>query len=179
MPSFRLRSTRRRSISRRALTRLESRTWAVCFGCAPQSRARSPQPYFSRALSPCMRHLRPPAPPPARGAHFAPYRYAFLVTPQNAWAFNQPLSFDTSKVTTMERMLAVRSSRVLRPGYTVGHSPILEIFPRLHTAPIPLPRISPGLFSMRPPFDLAEYICFVQRQQAPHPVCVGGQRGLQ
>ena len=42
MPSFRLRSTRRRSISRRALTRLESRTWAVCFGCAPQSRARSP-----------------------------------------------------------------------------------------------------------------------------------------
>ena len=137
-------------------------------------------PAFRRALPV---HVLLGSPPHARlsaSPHLSPHIvYALLVTRQDALAFNQPLSFDTSKVTTMERMLAVRSSRVLRPGYTVGHSPILEIFPRLHTAPIPLPRISPGLFSMRPPFDLAEYICFVQRQQAPHPVCVGGQRGLQ
>ena len=62
-----------------------------------------------------MRHLRPPAPPPARGAHFAPYRYAFLVNRQRAEAFNQPLSFETSRITNMEDMFRVRSSKCSVP----------------------------------------------------------------
>jgi hypothetical protein len=36
-------------------------------------------------------------------------------TRQEAYAFNQPLSIDTSKVTTMDRMFNVRSARALAP----------------------------------------------------------------
>jgi len=36
-----------------------------------------------------------------------------LSTRQNAQAFNQPLSFDTSKVTIMTHMFSVRSARAL------------------------------------------------------------------
>jgi len=36
-------------------------------------------------------------------------------TRQLATAFNQPLSFDTSKVTTMKFMFYVRSARALTP----------------------------------------------------------------
>jgi len=38
-----------------------------------------------------------------------------LPTRQDAYAFNQPLSFDTSEVTTMELMFQVRSARTLAP----------------------------------------------------------------
>ena len=41
--------------------------------------------------------------------------HARLSTRQSARAFNQPLSFDTSKVTTMEGMIYVRSARALAP----------------------------------------------------------------
>jgi len=37
------------------------------------------------------------------------------LTRQRAHAFNQPLSFDTSKVTTMFGMFEVRSARALTP----------------------------------------------------------------
>jgi hypothetical protein len=36
-------------------------------------------------------------------------------TRQNTYAFNQPLSFDTSKVTNMYHMFYVRSARALPP----------------------------------------------------------------
>jgi len=49
----------------------------------------------------------PPAPPDPRLA------YALLF--QNAWAFNQPLSFDTAKVTGMRYMFRVRPARALVP----------------------------------------------------------------
>ena len=39
-----------------------------------------------------------------------------LSTRQDAFAFNQPLSFDTSKVTTMGYMFHVRSARALAPN---------------------------------------------------------------
>jgi len=39
-----------------------------------------------------------------------------LSTRQSATAFNQPLSFDTSKVTNMGRMFYVRSARALAPN---------------------------------------------------------------
>jgi hypothetical protein len=53
-----------------------------------------------------------PRPP---GAHLAPASHALLSTRQNANAFNQPLSFDTSKVTNMRYMFGVRSARTLTP----------------------------------------------------------------
>ena len=39
----------------------------------------------------------------------------FMFNRQSASAFNQPLSFDTSEVTTMDYMFAVRSARPLAP----------------------------------------------------------------
>ena len=41
--------------------------------------------------------------------------YALLLTRQYTEAFNQPLSFDTSKVTTMGGMFGVRSARAQGP----------------------------------------------------------------
>ena len=61
----------------------------------------------------------PLAPPPqlsstpSRLLALAPHRMPLLSTRQLAWAFNQPLSFDTSKVTTMHAMFWVRSARAL------------------------------------------------------------------
>ena len=52
-------------------------------------------------------HASQPAPLPAS--------HARLSTPQYASAFNQPLSFDTSKVTGMGYMFYVRSARALPP----------------------------------------------------------------
>jgi len=59
--------------------------------------------------------LAPPPPQalPPPGLHLAPASHALLWTRQNAKAFNQPLSFDTSKVTNMWGMFAVRSARAL------------------------------------------------------------------
>ena len=44
-----------------------------------------------------------------------PASNALLSTGQDAVDFNRPLSFDTSKVTTMEDMFNVRSARALHP----------------------------------------------------------------
>jgi len=60
-----------------------------------------------QALPPPGPLLPLPAPPPAS--------HALLSTRQAAKAFNQPLNFDTSKVTYMERMFDVRSARALDP----------------------------------------------------------------
>ena len=75
-----------------------------------------PPQALSQAFPPCM----PLAPPPPHallppGAHLAPHRTPSLSTRQLATKFNQPLSFDTSKVTTMDRMFEVRSARALPP----------------------------------------------------------------
>ena len=73
---------------------------------------------LSWALPACMPHASPPpnalTPP---GLYLAPHRmrHARLSTRQWALAFNQPLSFDTSKVTTMKSMFHVRSTRALAP----------------------------------------------------------------
>ena len=52
---------------------------------------------------------------PASGPHLAPHRTPLLSTRQYALAFNQPLSFDTSSVTTMNQMFSVRSAHALDP----------------------------------------------------------------
>ena len=61
-----------------------------------------------------MRLAMPPPhafPPPS--LHLAPHRMLLPSTRQQANAFNQPLSFDTSKVTDMKYMFHVRSARAL------------------------------------------------------------------
>ena len=69
----------------------------------------------SRALSPCMplvrcRWLKPPRLPAHTSLRIF---HALLSTRQYASAFNQPLSFDTSSVTTMHAMFSVRSAHAL------------------------------------------------------------------
>ena len=79
------------------------------------ARALAPNSLES-GLPPCMPLAPPPPhalPPP--GPHLAPHRMPFPSTRQYARAFNQPLSFDTSKVTTMGNMFLVRSARALAP----------------------------------------------------------------
>ena len=53
--------------------------------------------------------------PHASRAIYLPASHARLSTRQNANAFNQPLSFVTSKVTTMRFMFYVRSACALAP----------------------------------------------------------------
>ena len=48
---------------------------------------------------------------------------ALLSTGQDAVDFNRPLSFDTSKVTTMYDMFNVSSARALHPRSPFGRSP--------------------------------------------------------
>eukprot|EP00964_Phaeocystis_antarctica_P039446 scaffold22564_cov67-Phaeocystis_antarctica.AAC.8 len=102
MPAFRLGRPRRRSTSRSASTRPASRPCAPCSTCAP----RVPWPSQS---------LPPNALTPLPGRTSLPASHARLSTRQEAKAFNQPLSFDTSKVTDMQGMFQVRSARALPP----------------------------------------------------------------
>ena len=58
--------------------------------------------------------MRRSLPKPSRVlAHTPPASNALLSTPQDASAFNQPLSLDTSSVTDMKSMFSVRSARAL------------------------------------------------------------------
>jgi hypothetical protein len=70
----------------------------------------------SAAATPC---------PPPPGLAPRPISHAPPLTRQNAHAFNQPLSFDTSKVTVMTFMFFVRPARALSwpPKPWVGPSP--------------------------------------------------------
>ena len=75
----------------------------------------------ARALAPSLEsglpsecRLRAASAPHARTPHLAPYRMCPpFATRQNAVAFNQPLSLDTSSVTDMRQMFQVRSARAL------------------------------------------------------------------
>jgi len=55
----------------------------------------------------------PPHALPPPGPHLAPHRMPLPSTRQVARAFNQPVSLDTSKVTTIGGMFYVRSARAL------------------------------------------------------------------
>ena len=79
----------------------------------PYSPPQPPQPGPLAVHAAC---ALPPAhalPPP--GPHLAAHRTRLLSTRQKAKAFNQPLSFDTSRVTTMDTMFYVHSACALRP----------------------------------------------------------------
>eukprot|EP00964_Phaeocystis_antarctica_P072166 scaffold44095_cov50-Phaeocystis_antarctica.AAC.2 len=77
----------------------------------------APPNLHRRALSPCMPLVCTAAGPhpPASRPTPRPASYALLSTRQGASAFNQPLSFDTSSVTTMYHMFSVRSTHALAP----------------------------------------------------------------
>ena len=83
-----------------------------------------------------------------RSATF-PHRIPYpLSTRQLAEAFNQPLSFDTSRVTTMEEMFEVHSTRALSPDSS-------QTFPcTLRARPPPLGDL-PASY-VPPSFDSAE-----------------------
>ena len=94
-------------------------------------------------LARCMRGRRPLAAPRR------PPRIVYpLSTRQLAYAFNQPLNFDTSRVINMDEMFEVHSTRALRPGPSLAfplHCP-------LHARPPPphrLPSISHAILWTR------------------------------
>ena len=91
---------------------------------------------------------RPPATRPAR----RPSSYASLSARQGASSFNQPLSFDTSSVTSMRFMFGVRSARALPATSIVGTSCTL-LAPPLHPQVLLPTRTSPLFLCF--PFDSA------------------------
>ena len=80
-----------RALGPQALSRDDPRACLLCAATTPQ------------ALPPPGSHLSSPA------------SHALPPTRQRATAFNQPLSFDTSSVTTMNRMFYVRSAHAPKP----------------------------------------------------------------
>eukprot|EP00964_Phaeocystis_antarctica_P102341 scaffold67699_cov63-Phaeocystis_antarctica.AAC.1 len=104
-------------------TRPASQTWAGCSPCAPP---HALPPICSRAL-PCTL-LAPPSPAASRLPARTSSRTACppFDPRQGASAFNQPLSFDTSSVTTMYAMFHVRSFPCPAPN--------LQSSPPLHAA---------------------------------------------
>ena len=121
--------------------------------------ARALSPAFSRALPVCM----PLASPPPHvlsphGPHLnPPTSNARLSTRQGANAFNQPLAFDTSKVTNMNQMFVVRSARALAPS--LGRA--LTVHAACAAAAL-CPSRLPGRTShcfVCPPFDSAASVC--------------------
>ena len=101
--------------------------------------------------------LAPPPPPPASRAASRPASHAFLPTWQDASAFNQPLSFDTSSVTDMTGMFAVRSTRALAPSLQLYFSWAFPVHAACAAATSRNPRL-PAHTSSRiacPPSDLA------------------------
>ena len=149
-PAFRLGSTRTRSTSRSASTRPRSRTWASCSPCAP----RVPWPQRPHAF---------------RAAPL-PTSHACLSTRQNAQAFNQPLSFDTAKVTNMFAMFSVRSARALPPpSLESGHPRACRAcrLRRRHPKPSRLPGCTSSHIAC-PPFDSAASVGVQPAAQLRH-----------
>jgi surface protein len=101
------------------------------------------------------------APPPPhalrpRGPHLAPASHVPLPsTRQNAKAFNQPLSFDTSKVTDMNSMFNVRSERALTPQALSQAFPVhTACAAAAHALPPPGPHLAPHRMCMCPSLRL-------------------------
>ena len=150
--------------------------FAVC--CSPRA---SPLISAVAALSPARSVCTPRSPVasrlPARGS---PRTVCPACDPrQEAKAFNQPLSWDTSSVNDMRHMFGVRYSP--RPAPKSAH--VYPLPCTLHT-----PRSRPGhpreaarashLTPLTPSLRLGRGQTPVRRQQAAHPLRVGGHPGL-
>jgi len=122
------------------------------------------------------------APPPHAlrplGPHLAPHRMPLPLTRQDARAFNQPLSWDTSKVTNIGGMFTVRSARALTANSLESGLPRACRLRRRRLTPSRLPARTSPRFSCAPPFDSAVRKLLVRREQAAHPLRVGGHLGL-
>ena len=125
-----------------------------------------------------VRHAHFPAPNASSTPSTPPSSYALLSTRQSASAFNQPLSLDTSSVTTMKWMFKVRSARShaklasplhtvvppLRPTSLHKSRPPISRGPHLScTLLAPSPPTSSNLqahipLTVCPPFDSAESV---------------------
>jgi surface protein len=109
------------------------------------ARALAPDSLESGLPRTCRLRRRRPTPALAPGPHLAPHRMPLPSTRQSGSAFNQPLSFDTSKVTDMNRMFVVRSARALAPtSLESGLPPCMPLAPPPpHALPPPGPHLAP------------------------------------
>ena len=122
---------------------------------------------YTRALACTLLALQLTHRPPASRPAPRPASYALISTRQSATAFNQPLSFDTSKVTAMSSIFLVRPALDPQSG------------PRLHvtcaaTTTRSLASRPTSRIIVSPPFDWAGN-WVVRREQAPHPLRLVGQ----
>jgi len=146
---------------------------------ARSARALGPQA-LSRAFSPCMplvcRH-HTPGPLASRLAPLPPHRMPSPSTGQEASAFNQPLSFDSSNVTDMRNMFYVRSARALGPQ-ALSQAPCMPTLPPRTLSPASRHAHLAPHYIHAPLSTPAERKLLVRPQQAAHPLRVGGHRGL-
>eukprot|EP00964_Phaeocystis_antarctica_P112782 scaffold76891_cov58-Phaeocystis_antarctica.AAC.3 len=136
----------------------------------------SPCPAPNLHSSPLLHAARAPRSPAASGLLVLCTSSHTVCPPfdprQRATAFDQPLSFDTSSVTSMARMFIVRSSPCPAPN--------LHSSPPLHAACAAVARRlrPPGLHLTTRRMPSAVRILLVRRQQAAHPLRVDGHLGL-
>ena len=139
---------------------------------APSLYSRGPSPRVHAACAAVPSHALPALRP-----HLSPpLSYALLSTRQQASSFNQPLFFDTSKVTDMYVMFQVRSARALAPSLSRTLLVHAARFPRRRFTPSSVPPW-PASF-VCPPFDSAGRKRLVRHQQVVHPLRMGGHPGL-
>jgi hypothetical protein len=130
-----------------------SRPCATCSQCAPRVPwSPSLESGLPRARRLRHRASRPPASrsAPRPASHAPPFD-----SRQNANAFNQPLSFDTSKVKNMYGMFYVRSARALRPPSPESGPPRACRACASTASHPPASRRAPRPASPAPPFDSA------------------------
>jgi len=121
------------------------------------ARALAPNSLESGLPRACRLRRRRPRPPASRRAPRPASHVPLPSTRQHASAFNQPLSFDTSKVTTMQIMFYVRSARALAPNSLESRAfpACMPLAPRRCPTPSRLPARTSPRIAHAPPFDSA------------------------
>ena len=108
-------------------------------------------------------------PPASQSVPHPASAYALLSTRQRAYAFNQPLSFDTSSVTSMHKMFDVRSSPWPAPNLQSSPPPHAACAAVARRLPPPGPHLSPHRM---PSFRLsAGRVCVQSVAELRHVQC--------